>query len=927
MSSLRSCALVIPAVVSMSGVARAQSPAAGGAPPTESVEQILVTGSRVVRNGYDTPTPVSVIGEDEIQMYAPGSVAELVMTLPSVKGSSTSTTNSGSLSNGQAGIAALNLRSLGTGRTLVLFDGQRSVVSASTGQVDTNTFPQSLVKQVEVVTGGASSAYGSDAIGGVVNFILDKEFTGVKSEVQYGHTFDGENDNRKITVTAGHRFADDRAHLLVSGETYSSDGIHYTAKDWARTGYFGIVNPDKSPGAPYYLVSEGIGISAYAPGGLITSGPLRGTYFGEGGSVHQLDYGQVSGQWMVGGDWEYTGSAMIGTNSLLADDERDSLFTRLGYMVGPDTEVFFQASHAAYEGLSYYIRPTQTGIVIRRDNAFLPASVRQQMEDLGLETFTMGTSNADMPASGSNNERDTTRYVVGANGSLDAFGKTWSWDTYYQKGITKTDEHETPTFHFERLALATDAVFHPDTGEIVCRSTLTDPDNGCVPLNRFGVGVASQEALDYVLGRPRREQRFQQDVVAVNFTTNDFRGLAGDISFAMGAEWRKEQMTGEVDPIYQNGWKYGNYKVTEGEYDVAEVYGETVIPLLDRLEFNAAARYTDYSTSGGVRTWKAGIVYSPVDAVTLRMTRSRDIRSPNLAELFETGTARTNAVAINGQSVPFVQNLMGSTKVKPEEADSLGVGLVLKPGFAPRFAASIDYYDVDISGVISFVSAQQTADFCFVFDVQRYCDNMKYVDGVLSTIDLYYENLNRMQAKGVDYEASWSYDVGPGTFSVRALATSYIDDIVDDGVTAIDNAGSNAGSTPDWTYRIVFGYGMGDAWSFNLIARGVSDGVISNAYIECVTDCPEVEPPYYTINDNSVEGEVYFDAYASRTFNLRGLDAEVFLSVKNLFDTDPVLVDDPAGQGAENAIGYPITNRGLYDTLGRSFRLGMRLNF
>jgi outer membrane receptor protein involved in Fe transport len=916
----KASALAVSGAISLSGVAHAQSDAASG------LEEVVVTGSRVVRSGYDTPTPVSVINEDEIEREAPGSLSEFVMTLPSVRGGSTATTNSGSLSNGAAGISALNLRSLGAGRTLVLFDGQRSVVSASTGEVDTNTFPQSLVKQVEVVTGGASSAYGSDAISGVVNFILDKDFTGIESAVQYGHTFEGDNDNRKVTVTGGLPFADGKGHVLVSGETYSSDGLHYTARDWSRTGFFGIVNPDKSPGAPYFLASEGIGISAYTPGGLITSGPLRGTYFGEGGSVNQLQYGAVSGQWMLGGDWEYTGSAMIGTNSLQADDERDSLFARASYMVAPRTEVFMQASHAAYEGFSYYIRPTHTGVVIQADNAFLPDSVKQQMTDLGLATFTMGTNNADMPASGSNNERGTTRYVVGANGDFGGSDLQWSWDAYYQNGITKTDELETPTFNFDRVALATDAVFDSG-GNIVCRSTLTDPTNGCLPLNRFGVGVASQAALDYVMGTPRREQEFQQDVVAVNLTTNDFGGWAGNISLAMGAEWRREQITGEVDPQYESGWKYGNYKVTEGEYDVAEVYVETVIPLLERLEFNAASRYTDYSTSGGVTTWKAGLVYSPVDAFALRLTRSQDIRAPNLSELYAAGTARTNAVAIGGQSTPFVQNLQGNPAVLPEEADSLGVGVVLRPSFAPRFAASIDYYDVEIAGVIDFMSAQEVADNCFVFNVERYCDNLNYVNGALATIDLYYENLDSMRAKGVDYEASYSFDVGPGTFSVRALATNYIDNIVDDGVTAIDDAGSNTGNTPDWVYRLVADYGMGDAWTFGLTARGVSDGVVNNAYIECASNCPPSVAPYYTINDNSVDGEVYFDGYASRSFAMRGLDAEVFLHVKNLFDTDPVLVDAPSGQGAENAIGYPVTNRSLYDTLGRSFRLGMRLNF
>lgn len=905
----------------LSGVAKAQVDTDSSAPPAQ-VEEVVVTGSRIARNGYDTPTPVSVIGQEELETDAPGSVAEVVISLPSVRGSTTASTSSGSLSNGAAGIAALNLRSLGVGRTLVLFDGQRSVVSASTGQVDTNTFPQPLIERVEIVTGGASSAYGSDAIGGVVNFVLDRDFTGIKSSVEYGETAYGDDAGRKVQFTSGTPFADDRGHFLFSAEHYDTDGSHYTTRDWAEKGYFGIINPDKSPGAPHFLVADNIGISAYTPGGLIVSGPLKGTYFGEGGSVNQLNYGAVSGQWMQGGDWQYTTSAELGTNSLAAADQRDSVFLRSSFMFDGGTEIFGQVSSAKYEGYSFYIRPTDRNITIQADNAFLPASVAADMAAQGLTSFTMSTSNADMPASGSTNVRQTTRLVLGANGDLGA----WTWDAYYQKGRTNTDEHEQPTFNFARLALATDAVFD-SSGNIVCRSTLTDPTNGCVPLDRFGVGVASQDALDYVLGRPERKQEFNQDVAAINFQPPKLDGWAGPIEFALGAEWRQEEMGGSVEPQYMSGWKYGNYKVTEGKYDVSEMYFETVVPLAKPLELNAAARYTDYSTSGGVTTWKVGFVYSPIDAVKLRVTQSHDIRAPNMSELYAAGTARTNAVSINGQSVPFIQNLQGNPDVLPEEADTLGVGVIFQPGFAPRFATSVDYYDIKINGVISFVNAQNVADFCYIYNVQRYCDNLNYVNGALSTIDLYYENLNSMKARGVDVEASYTMDFDrSGSLSLRALTTHYLDAITDDGVTAINTAGSNLSSTPDWVYRLSALYSL-KSLRFALTARGVSDGVINTAYIECATDCPASIAPNYTINDNHVSGKTYFDAYVSKTLKMGGADGELFLSVKNLLGTDPALVANPASQGSENRPAYLPTNRDLYDVLGRTYKLGMRFKF
>ena len=213
------------------------------------LEEVVVTGSRVVRDGYDAPTPVNVLGADEIKAAAAPNIADFVNTLPSVAGSATAANSAGSLSNGQAGISALNLRALGTGRTLVLFDGQRSVVSAATGQVDTNTFPQALISRVEVVTGGASSAYGSDAVGGVVNFILDKDYTGVKATAEYGETTYGDNENWKFNLTAGAKFAGGRGHVLFSGERVRQDGVHYYSRDWNKSGYFGVRNPDTSAGA------------------------------------------------------------------------------------------------------------------------------------------------------------------------------------------------------------------------------------------------------------------------------------------------------------------------------------------------------------------------------------------------------------------------------------------------------------------------------------------------------------------------------------------------------------------------------------------------------------------------------------------------------------------------------------------------------
>ena len=207
--------------------------------------------------------------------------------------------------------------------------------------------------------------------------------------------------------------------------------------------------------------------------------------------------------------------------------------------------------------------------------------------------------------------------------------------------------------------------------------------------------------------------------------------------------------------------------------------------------------------------------------------------------------------------------------------------------------------------------------------MQSYCDQLNFQGGVLQTIDLYYDNLNSMRAKGLDLEASYQ----TGALTLSALATHYLQNVTDDGVTAIDQAGSNIFNTPDWVYRLTAAYTL-ERWTLFAAVRGISSGVVSNAYTECTSNCPTLAAPYYTINDNHVSGATYLDLSVTRGFTLAGtLKTEAVLAVQNAFNTDPVLNANPANLGAENTPGYPQTNRNLYDTLGRIVHVGVRLNW
>ncbi|MBB3909403.1 TonB-dependent receptor plug domain-containing protein [Sphingomonas desiccabilis] len=950
---------------------------AGGRPvdattgePLSSVEaaqagdgEVVVTGSRIVRDGYNAPTPVSVVSTADIQASAPANLADFVNTLPSIAGSSTPANSSGALSNGNAGINALNLRSLGTNRTLVLLDGQRSVASSVNGIVDINTFPQELVERVEVVTGGASAAYGSDAVGGVVNFILNKTYTGFKASAESGITTYGDTPTYKLTATAGKALLDDRLRVIASGEYFKQVGQHTIDRDWNKGRTFLITNPAyvAGNGAPQYIVASDVGLSQMTPGGLIRqvgssasaySGALEGSYFGTidpatgTASLGTLDFGAVSAPWMVGGDSAYTLSSHLGTNTLSPDEERITGFGRVSFDVTENLQLFGQFSYNRYEGTSYYQQSRTPSVTIQADNAYLPLGLRTELAAGGYTSLIMGTTNAGIPAAGSNNTREVFRYVAGANGSFLLGDGRWKWDAYYQKGVMKAHELLVNTWNTERLALATDAVLAPAgnaagiaAGTIVCRSTLSDPSNGCVPINRIGVGGITQEALDYIFtgGQPYRDQTIKQDVGAVSFNGTVFNLPAGPLAVAFGGEWRREQVDGFVESQYQAGWQYGNYQVNQGSYDVTEGFLELAIPVFAGLDLSAAGRYTHYSTSGDVQTWKVGATYQPVEDIKFRGTISRDIRAPNLNELFASGTRRTNTVQIplaNGsfRADTFLENTTGNLELQPEKADSWSVGAIFSPRFLPGFAFSADYFDISIKEAIGTISADNTAVLCYSQNVQSFCDNI-IVDpstGLTQQINLKPINFASQQARGLDIETSYRIGLNeissglPGTLALRGLVTHYIENTTDNGINLpVDAAGSNTGSgPPSWVYNVSAIYKV-EGVTFSLTGRGISDGVYNNNYVECASGCPVSTADNRTIAENHIDGALFVDTSLTFDFPAWAGKGSLQFAIRNLFDKDPVIVGN--GPGSDNTTAYPQTNRTFYDTLGRVFRVVARV--
>jgi outer membrane receptor protein involved in Fe transport len=575
-------------------------------------------------------------------------------------------------------------------------------------------------------------------------------------------------------------------------------------------------------------------------------------------------------------------------------------------------------------------------ITIQPTNAFIPASIASAVTG----PFSLGTFNQDLGPNIFSSERESWRGIVGATGKFDALGSSWSWDVYAQKSINRILNEGYVTIT-PRFNAAIDAVLNAN-GAIVCRSTLTDPTNGCVPYNVFGTGVNTSAVIDYVKGTTTGRTRLTQEVFAGTLRGEPFYTWAGPVSIATGIEHRREGVSGSNDPLTTatvRPYFSGNYFASFGSYHVTEGFLEAVVPLAkdapfaQSLDVSGAVRATDYSTSGYVTTWKLGFTYSPIEDISFRATRSRDIRAPNLAELFLAGQSQTSTFndPFRGNATVQAQTLTrGNLDLKPEKADSLGLGVVVKPRFLPGFAASVDYFNIEIDDSISTVAGATVVAQCFAGNTALCSQITRNAAGNISQVLIVPINLARQISRGIDFEASYRRPLFGGDVSLRLLASRYLKNYADNGINApTDNVGTNsqnitaatasgsgATSLPKWRWYASIGWDR-DPVAITLIARGFSDGFYNPAYVECTSACPTSTAANMTIDNNRIAGATYFDANA--TVKLFG-DIEAFLAVDNILNKDPVQVaPGPVFAGAPISV-----NPALYDTLGRTFRFGFR---
>jgi outer membrane receptor protein involved in Fe transport len=952
--------------------AAAPAPEAAAATPADNV--VTVSGSRIASRGFTQPTPTTSLSSDDLAKNAQPNLFNTIAELPALQGSTGRTTSTNSTSSGVQGLSSLSLRGLGAIRTLTLLDGQRVVGANVTGVTDVSQFPQLLVKRVDVVTGGASASYGSDAIGGVVNFITDKKFEGFKANVEGGMTTYHDDKNGAVQAAWGKAFMDDRLHVTASVEYGREKGIESPG--------FGEVGPNgrtwyKNPayqirplsqtndGKPQYTVIEHAQQFQYAKYGLITNGPLQGTAFGVNGEPYKFNYGSngvptgtgaVTGcvnPFCVGGD--LSGSVGAGTN-LAMDLTRQVGYTRVGFDISPDHEIYFSANLGKVKSV-FSPNPgaaKNANLTIQCDNPFLPASIVAACAANNITNFQYGTANAVFPENiNVHPTRKMERLVLGADGKFQLGAKEWSYDAYVERGVNRTDIIVHDMSLNARYNAAIDAVRLAD-GSIACRN-LVARGSGCVPLNIIGNVPANPAAMAYIEPEfgPQQHTRQQQDVASFNINGEAFESWAGPIAIATGAEYRREsyRVSGDpygngvtadtpnnaqypADPLLNttvgNNWYAGNYHNASGTYNVKEAYLELNVPVLKsdswgEANLNVADRHTKYSTSGHVESWKIGGTWKTgIDGLRLRAVTSKDVRAPNLSELYAAQVVVNNVVQYQGNTVGIQQRTVGNTNLRPEIARNSVFGIVLtQPKWAPGFSASIDYFDIKVDGVISSLTAQQEVDLC-VAGNQEICGAMSLGNPVATNnyVTVQAFNLASLRSKGYDLEAAYRLNLKdwglPGRVTVRGLVTRNISFLTDPGVVGTipsEGAGNNLGNTPRWKGLASQSWDT-DKYSLTLTERWISSGKYSNEFIECQTNCPVSTVIHPTIYNNHMKGAFYVDL---------GGSWKVADKTTAYFKIDNIGNVDPAAAPQAN-LSYGI-NPALYDVLGRVYRAGLRYNF
>ena len=855
------------------------------------VEEIVVTGSRIRRDPTNAPTPLIQVQRQQLLETGLPTVIDYLATIPALSNSLVPSDTTGNNLN-DGGLEFANLRSLGSGRTLTLVDGRRHVGSAAGSlAVDVSTIPRLLLESVEIITGGASSVYGADAVSGVVNYVLRKDFEGLEVNANYGQLV-GNSDRvtRRVSALAGINLFDDRLNLYAHAEYEKADEVLRQDLEWLGNGSV-ILGVDADPSSSAIgPAADGTYDTALFFNARRLDRPLWGsttlanmqrpsalnnphvplasctsfstasacfnvdpayTYWYDGTVGRLANFGQRIGNtganrpWNIGGDGEDANNTTFDYKTVFPEQEAQRYQAGLNFRLTDNIKASLEAKfttedaydrgqHSFFDilivdaslgGLNTGLTPGSIGgtgnFTTRTDNAFLPANVAAAIRANTFTSYNAPTADAPGTVRGTVaapianhrgfdvlrdqlNNREIERYVAAIEGSADRFLfiDSVNWGLSYVRGemnnVNREAGHDVIRFqHAMDAVVDTAGVVNGRPGEIVCRvkllaaqgrpianqnpnspdafypNPMTDPEvGGCVPLNVFGMGNQSAEALEYVSANIRVYEKNEQEQAVAYFAGNlwDFWG-AGAIGVSLGAEWRREYTEG-IGRSFETAGRYlqantGADFIGAG-YETNEYFAELSIPLLrdswlgEYAEISGSYREFDYTTAGKGDVYGVNLIYRPIRDITFKTSFNTSFRAPNLTENFrpysqtfangfvdpcdarvianfageDAATVRANRIAncsalaaakgvnynfsdqfaANAYLPTYSSGIAGVTGgnpfLLPETSESFTFSTVFQPRFVPDLTIILDYYEIRIDDVINSVSAQVASNRC-----------------------------------------------------------------------------------------------------------------------------------------------------------------------------------------------------------------------
>jgi len=928
----------------------------GGA---EEVERIQVTGSRIKRFEEVSPTPVTVFSGTDLINAGITNVADLLEQTPSADIGTSLTTGQGIFG---AGIRTTNLRGLGEGRTLVLVNGKRFVASSVTNSaVDLNMIPTAVIKRVEITHGGASAVYGSDAMAGVVNIILEDSYDGFSLDAITQKTQEGEGEENVFALTFGSE-NDDNSYIF--NVTYTDTGaLAGRDRDFITNTMTTMLNPanetdedgiprnilapDKFQGQPQVL-------GFYDTAGMSTIGGQR-YIFGDNGELIPANTGigprpSPNSQSRFYGE-DANGYKFLDHKYIAVPLKRLNTFLNINKDINDDHAVSLQLAYGKTSSVSDS-SPVFLSRRLRVDNPFwhqdakdtFAAEGREASDTIGITKLGIGSDNREYY-----NDQAYFNSTLSLSGMLF---EDYDYEIYYQYGRNTQDAKWGGEMLTEHLDNALDAAMID--GAIQCavrddEGNVTGARAGCEPLNLFGENSPSEGALSYVNTSGTQHSVKSQTVIGGSITGDAFELPAGHVAFAVSAEYREEKAERVPGAAMQNNLLFNNFvREWAGEFDVSEIGLEVSIPVLNdvflaqELTVDAAVRVMDYSTVGDNTAWKLGVAWQPIDEVRVRATMSKSVRAPELDDLYGTGTQsftsyrdpcdsvqiteapeglrntiRANCAAdgipqggdwrpsVAWRDVTPKSVIGGNPSLQEETSEDIMLGVVYTP--TENITLMADYWNYKIDDALTRLTQQTIVDNCYRssnFETNEYCalfgrsGNLDINEVIAAPANLAYREM-----KGVDLEARYKFDTDFGSFNFRLLATylsehELISDVNDEQYKFNPTVGEQ--DYPRWKASTTIGYTYEDLYVG-----------ISAKYRHSTVDNREwtIEQNNYNEISSHTEFNLNYRYNLTEQLELRG-------SVDNMFDRAP----------PRNPFSYD-EDDGYYDFYGRTFTLGANYKF